>query len=94
MRWLARRRRARPAVEPEPPTPVGDAPSEPIGTAIRSSSRRASVEPIYAYYERARDLVLEMLDEGTKYGYSDYWREEIAGFDYLFDASPLVVAKL
>ena len=85
---------ARPAVEPEPPTPVGDAPSEPIGTAIRSSSRRASVEPIYAYYERARDLVLEMLDEGTKYGYSDYLREEIAGFDYLFDASPLVVAKL
>ncbi len=83
---------ARPPVEPEPPTPV--APSEPIGTAIRSSIRRASVEPIYAYYERSRDLVLGMLDEGTKYGYSDYWREEIAGFDYLFDASPLVVAKL
>ena len=85
---------ARPAVESEPPSAVPEVLSAPIGAAIRSSIRRASVEPIYAYYKRSRDLVLGMLDEGTKYGYSDYWREEIAGFDYLFDASPLVVAKL
>ena len=84
----------RPAVEPEPSAPAPEVLSEPLGTAIRSSTRRAGEEPIYAYYERMRDLVLQMLDEGSKYGYSDYWREEIAGFDYLFDASPLVVAKL
>lgn len=85
---------ARPTVEPEPVAPVEAVLSEPFGAAIRSSTRRASEQPIYTYYERIRDLVLQMLDEGSKYGYSDYWREEIAGFDYLFDASPLVVAKL
>ena len=85
---------ARPAVEPEPTVAEPDAPSEPLGSAIRSSSRLAGADPIYAYYERTRDVVVRMLDEGSKYGYSDYWREEIAGFDYLFDASPLVVAKL
>ncbi len=25
---------------------------------------------------------------------SAYWREEISGFDYIFDASPLIVEKL
>jgi putative sugar O-methyltransferase len=84
----------RPAVDREPPISPVEVPSEPLGTAIRSSTRRAGDAPIYAYYKRARDLVLQMLDDGSKYGYSDYWREEIAGFDYLFDASPLVVAKL
>jgi hypothetical protein len=50
-------------------------------------------------YERTRDCVLRMKERdavdssgvGTP---SDYWREELAGFEYMLDASPLLVDKL
>ena len=35
-----------------------------------------------------------MMDDAAGYESSRYWQQEIEGFDYLFDASPLVVAKL
>jgi putative sugar O-methyltransferase len=38
-----------------------------------------------------------MLDQslmGMQHAPSDYWRAELAGFDYLLDASPLIVEKL
>ena len=50
----------------------------------------------YASYLRARDEVLRMLAHGRdgSAAPSEYWREELAGFDYLLDASPLIVERL
>lgn len=50
----------------------------------------------YQAYLDMRDRVLEMLvaADASADMPSKYWQEEIEGFDYLFDASPLIVAKL
>ncbi len=47
----------------------------------------------YQNYLQVRGHVLAMLDQQPNQA-SDYWEEELAGFDYLFDASPLIVNKL
>lgn len=44
-------------------------------------------------YCRARDYVRRLLQIPTDSA-SAYWREEMAGFEYLLDASPLVVERL
>src|SRR3954454_2642506 len=77
-----------------------------IGTG--SSERDALVARIeelrhsagYEAYTFARERVLDMLEleqermrlEGG--APSAYWKEELAGFEYMFDASPLLVDKL
>lgn len=50
----------------------------------------------YPHYLRARDAVSVMMAQGMQgvYEPSRYWLEELEGFDYLFDASPRLVAKL
>lgn len=50
----------------------------------------------YKCYLRVRPLILRMLEEAEACGTvpSDYWTEELAGFEYLLDASPLIVHKL
>ena len=51
----------------------------------------------YRHYQHARDRVLAMKDlapAGETARPSAYWTEELAGFEYLLDASPLVVEKL
>ncbi len=50
----------------------------------------------YKNYLRVREAVLACLDEmdQSKAAPSAYWREEVSGFDYMFDASPLIVEKL
>ena len=53
----------------------------------------------FAAYERVRREVLRLLalDDADMPGDgapSEYWREELAGFEYLFDASPLLIEKL
>jgi len=55
---------------------------------------RQSLE--YRSYLEVRDQVLRMLDAGRSREDtpSRYWEEEIAGFDYMLDASPLVIRKL
>lgn len=52
--------------------------------------------PHYRNYLRARDAVLACLDEMDEAGAapSAYWREELGGFDYMLDASPLIIEKL
>lgn len=47
-------------------------------------------------YLHVRDRVLGMLEEveGEESCPSDYWEEELAGFDYMLDASPLIIGKL
>lgn len=47
----------------------------------------------YSEYQRIRDGVLDALHEGEG-DISDYWQEELAGMQYLLDASPLVVSTL
>jgi putative sugar O-methyltransferase len=61
---------------------------------LRDSIEKARRSPAFGHYEHVRDLVLRMMDEAADYQASAYWQQEIQGFDYLFDASPLVVAKL
>ena len=50
----------------------------------------------YRIYLDTRETILAMLDEfqDNKIIVSKYWREELAGFEYLFDSSPLIIQKL
>jgi hypothetical protein len=51
----------------------------------------------YKTYERVRDRVFGMLDTAQRQGLyspSAYWQEELANFDYMFEASPSIINKL
>lgn len=50
----------------------------------------------YQIYLEVREKVLDMMNIMSKNGQipSDYWQEEVAGFDYMFDASPLIIHSL
>jgi len=49
----------------------------------------------YKNYIEVRGAVLKMIENcPADERPSKYWREEIAGFDYMFDASPLIINKL
>jgi len=57
--------------------------------------------PAYGSYERVRDWVLDMQAAAEQQAASldtarpsEYWSEELAGFEYMLDASPLIVDKL
>jgi hypothetical protein len=53
--------------------------------------------PAYRNYEYVRDRVLELRAgvAATRDGRpSAYWQEELANFEYMFDASPLIIDKL
>ena len=58
----------------------------------RLASERESIA--FKAYVRTRDRVLSILGDAGIAEPSAYWREEIKGFDYLFDAGPLIVAAL
>ena len=45
-------------------------------------------------YLQVRERVLDILDHMQADFPSDYWQEELAGFDYLLDAPPLIIQKL
>lgn len=50
-------------------------------------------------YERVREVILRLKDAETHqwhdiYRPSEYWREELSNFDYMLDASPLIIQKL
>ncbi len=49
--------------------------------------------PPYQAYLRAREAVLAMQDLAGG-DVSAYWQEELAGFEYLLDASPLLIERL
>lgn len=72
-----------------------------MDTSITQESLTHGIEaamkaPAYTHYLAVRDQVLQMLELGRLNGDqpSAYWREELAGFDYMFDASPLIVQRL
>ena len=63
----------------------------------RLEALRAS--PGYRNYQRVRDRVLEMKTpgerrEGVPAEPSAYWTEELSNFEYMFDASPLIIDQL
>ncbi len=51
---------------------------------------------LFQYYLLVRDRVLEMIEEGQagEDNTSLYWLDELKGFEYMLDASPLIVQKL
>jgi len=59
---------------------------------------QARLSPAYQNYCRVRTRVFDMLEESCAAedgaDASDYWQEELAGFEYLLDASPLIVQRL
>jgi hypothetical protein len=63
---------------------------------IRDRIDAARDEAGYRNYLEVRERVLAMLKEsaGSEADPSRYWSEELEGFDYLFDASPLIIRKL
>ena len=63
-------------------------------STLRDSIEKARNSAAFRHYEHVRDLVLRMLDEARDYEPSTYWQQEVEGFDYMFDASPLVIARL
>jgi hypothetical protein len=66
-------------------------------TAQQALDRRLDAlrsAPAFLAYLEARRHVLAMLDAADDVGASEYWREELEGFEYLLDASPLLVDKL
>ena len=49
----------------------------------------------YENYLEVREAVLKMIGNCPEEARpSKYWQEEIAGFDHMFDASPLIIEKL
>jgi glycosyltransferase involved in cell wall biosynthesis len=67
-----------------------------VGAQLIGRRRQSEVSRPYQSYLRARQAVLEMIDDETVEmpEVSAYWREEMAGFDYMFDASPLIIDRL
>jgi hypothetical protein len=65
---------------------------------LKARARRLSRSPSYANYKRVCDYLGVMMDDWVRLdpdgGPSAYWKEEIEGFLYLFDASPLLVEKM
>jgi len=63
---------------------------------IREAVEKGKRSDLYQNYLSIRDRVLEMIqeDHGENTSASDYWREELAGFEYIFDASPLILERL
>ena len=55
--------------------------------------RRAAESPYFKEYVKSRDSILSLIDDAPAHTASEYWSQEVAGFEYLFDASPLIVEK-
>ncbi|RJQ38995.1 MAG: putative sugar O-methyltransferase [Dehalococcoidia bacterium] len=64
--------------------------------ALQNAIETARQSEVFRYYLHVRDRVVEMLEQAQKLGNhpSDYWAEELAGFTYMLDASPLIIEKL
>jgi putative sugar O-methyltransferase len=65
------------------------------GFAERLEALRGSAA--FRNYQYARDRVLEMRAQARSsphYHPSAYWEEELSNFEYMFDASPLIIDKL
>ena len=63
---------------------------------LLKSQEDARQSIVFRNYLKVRERVLDMLEEQEKQGErpSKYWEQELAGFDYMLDASPLIIQKL
>ena len=61
---------------------------------LRERIESLAASPGYQAYLTARDAVLRMQSATAGERPSGYWSEELAGFEYMLDASPLLVDKL
>jgi hypothetical protein len=70
--------------------------SKGAGERLAQKLDRLRLSPAWANYERVREEVLRMKDAEPVAGAepSAYWREELGSFEYMLDASPLIVEKL
>ena len=69
------------------------------GTAAAWAARLAELRrsPAYRHYEHVRERVLAMRALEAQlphYKPSAYWEEELENFEYMLDASPLIIARL
>jgi hypothetical protein len=64
------------------------------GVALRQRIDELARGPAYRAYLEAREAVLRMQALIDGESASAYWREELAGFEYMLDASPLLIDKL
>ncbi|MBI5578636.1 MAG: putative sugar O-methyltransferase [Deltaproteobacteria bacterium] len=63
---------------------------------INAYIESARSEAAYQNYLVVRERVLSMMREASNQEHlpSRYWSEELAGFDYMLDASPIIIQKL
>jgi len=63
---------------------------------LQESLDKGSASLAYRNYQEVREKVLRMLDHPAyrNEAISDYWQEELAGYAYMFDASPLIINAL
>lgn len=62
---------------------------------LEEKIKESAAKPQYKFYLEARDAVLKMLENNPNKAEfaSKYWHEELVGFEYLLDASPLIVDR-
>lgn len=62
---------------------------------MTSRIEKARHSEMYASYLATRNRILAMVEDMMKEGAapSQYWSQEVAGFEYLFDASPLILER-
>ena len=67
-----------------------------MSTQLRDDIEVAKESAGHQAYLSVRERVLEMLEERSrgKAQPSDYWKQELAGFNHMFDASPLLIQTL
>lgn len=67
-----------------------------IQSSLRSRIQRARDTGAFETYLEVRRRVLDMLEEdrASSGQISKYWEEELSGFEYIFDASPLIIGDL
>jgi putative sugar O-methyltransferase len=67
-----------------------------IGQALDTAIEDARQSDGFRTYLRIRDWVVELLHDDRRHAEapSSYWRDELAGLDYMLDASPLVIRSL
>lgn len=61
---------------------------------LHKAVEAARCSDAFCHYQQVRERVLDMLEQSQTDEVSPYWQEELAGFDYMLDASPLVIRKL
>ncbi len=67
-----------------------------LSHSIEDRIQRSRNTKEYQNYHRVRESVIKMIEESSVKGSStsDYWKEELQGFEYMLDASPLIIESL